>query len=48
MANEDSISSSMVFAQAAGGDYDALWSAYNEHFKKAVGRRINLVRSVPR
>lgn len=32
----------VISATAAGGDYDALWDAYNEHFQKSVGRRISL------
>jgi hypothetical protein len=32
----------VIAAVEAGGDYVALWDAYNAHFKQAVGRRINL------
>lgn len=35
----------VIKATESGGDYDKLWDAYNEHFQKAVGRRINLKRS---
>ena len=31
-------------AAEKGGDYNKLWDVYNEHFQKAIGRRINLKR----
>ena len=34
----------VIAAVEAGGDYDALWDAYNEKMQRAVGRRINLKR----
>jgi hypothetical protein len=34
----------VIKAVEAGGDYDALWGAYNKHLQAAVGRRINLNR----
>jgi hypothetical protein len=34
----------VIKAIEAGGDYDKLWDAYNEHLKQAIGRRINLKR----
>lgn len=35
---------SVIAAVEVGGDYDKLWDAYNKHFQRAVGRRINLKR----
>lgn len=32
----------LIKAVEADGDYDKLWAEYDEHFRKAVGRRINL------